>query len=185
MLYQREMDVGRGESAAPAGSLTWRTSLLSSDDQTGGEVKTVGVACAMGLIYDVAALLTDCCQPSDLKQTSSSVQESYQVLPVRDSLLFCQSVLLPRGVCLMFLVSVLFFNTRRWSVRDRECGENGRLIWTCPVDMLKFRIEMLRCRSEVWGSHSTVGDSSVLGHDSVSNKKFPTFRELSVFSLPF
>jgi hypothetical protein len=67
----------------------------------------------MGLIYDVAALLTDCCQPSDLKQTSSSVQESYQVLPVRDSLLFCQSVLLPRGVHLVFLVSVLFYNTRR------------------------------------------------------------------------
>jgi hypothetical protein len=89
------------------------TSLLSSDDQTGGEVKTVGVACAMGLIYDVAALLTDCCQPSDFKQTSSSVQERYQVLAVRDSLLFCQSVLLPRGVHLVYLVSVLFFNTSR------------------------------------------------------------------------
>ena len=86
--------------------------MLSTDDQAGGEVKTVGVACAMGLIYDVPALLTVCCQPSDLKQTSSSVQESYQVLPVRDSLLFCQSVLLPRGVRLVLLVSVLFFNTR-------------------------------------------------------------------------
>ena len=90
--------------------------MLSSDDQTGGEVKTVGVACAMGLIYDVAALLTDCCQASDLKQTSSSVQESYQVLPVCDSLLFCQSVLLPRGVRLAFLVAVLFCNTSRRSV---------------------------------------------------------------------
>lgn len=97
--------MGRGEFAAPPEVWHGATSLLSSDDQTGGEVKTVGVACAMGLIYDVAALLTDCCQASDLKQTSSSVQ----VLPVRDSLLFCQSVLLPRDVHLVFLVSVLFF----------------------------------------------------------------------------
>ena len=84
--------------------------MLSSGDQTGGEVKTDGVACAVGLIYDVAALLlTDCCQPSDLKRTSSSVQESYQLLRVRDSLLFCQSVLLPRGarLCFSFLFCFL------------------------------------------------------------------------------
>ena len=46
--------------------------------------------------------------------------------------------------------------------------------------MLKLRIEMLRWWSEGGGSHSTVGDSSLLGHDSVSIQKFATLRELSV-----
>jgi hypothetical protein len=108
MLYQWRGGRGAKRICCPCRKFdTKRRRCSALDDQTGGEVKIVGVACAMGLIYDVAALLTDCCQLSDLEQTSSSVQEIYQVLPVRDSPLFCQSVLLPRGVRFVFLFCFL------------------------------------------------------------------------------